>query len=905
LLNKNGKYNLNRFINTFDYSLDLIQLREIYYKKYRRKDFGFWIQKKEYSFQVINVTFKYANKDFNQIRKDVYVKFGYDLSDLKFDNCIALNTNGEVVGIQLNTLLSKENNAELPEYFILEDNQYKLYSTPKTLKSRAELRTELYRNGFYCDGIHYVRFKRSAGSARVGKCLFINEDLYKMMHKWELCGINVKNGQEIDLAALESYIALPTSSIIDTVNIDLNSILVIDDYESNFEEEVVATSIENGTLRSEQKVAKISNSIWDGQSLLDKSVFGKYDKYGMILLRNRHFKSCCFNCNIQQWFQDNSITEISQLHGFTLAKDISQIKMITTPSSIKYLKFGTLEQWFSNIDSIFGVVKHDKPTHYFDGKLVQTHYQLINTLELSFEEVEKFLKPSLDFAKDLRDKPEVVKYFIKYPNNMSFDNTTIHSKNDVVYQLMCINNNFTKTKYYRDFVNELIKSYYKNLKRGHILVHGNYSTLLGNPIEMLLAAIGQFDGESQIGLGNIHSTRFDYGKELLGSRSPHVAAGNVLVAKNTENQLIDKYCNLTNEIVCINSIKENILQRLSGCDFDSDTILLTDNNILLSAAKRNYHIFKTPTSFVSARKTKRYYTPEQQSDLDIKTSVNKIGEIVNLSQILNSLYWDNIAHGMSHSDNHELYCDIATLDVLSGVEIDSAKKEFDISTTKELSKIKNKYKSQLTDDISGQKIVPHFFAHIDRQKGYYNSTHKNYSKHCTSMDYLQTVVNSFKLKNRLQKDYLPFSVILDNTHFAKWGVNKEQIKRIHGEIMKYKQLVKQLFYDSYDKQSRYEIYQIYKTRLINTINQERIGYSTMFELLNSLEYKENMPIKNILLEILCFTNNDSFRKAIIQSISPISFLEMDNNIINNNYTLFGIKFKKLQKSAKFFEKTEK
>ena len=173
------------------------------------------------------------------------------------------------------------------------------------------------------------------------------------------------------------------------------------------------------------------------------------------------------------------------------------------------------------------------------------------------------------------------------------------------------------------------------------------------------------------------------------------------------------------------------------------------------------------------------------------------------------------------------------------------------------------------------------------------------------MDYLQTVVNSFKLKNRLQKDYLPFSVILDNTHFAKWGVNKEQIKRIHDEIMKYKQLVKQLFYDSYDKQSRYEIYQIYKTRLINTINQERIGYSTMFELLNSLEYKENMPIKNILLEILCFTNNDSFRKAIIQSISPISFLEMDNNIINNNYTLFGIKFKKLQKSAKFFEKTEK
>ena len=94
------------------------------------------------------------------------------------------------------------------------------------------------------------------------------------------------------------------------------------------------------------------------------------------------FKSCCFNCNIQQWFKDNNITDISQLNGKTRAKRIEDVKLITTPNSIKYLKFDTLDNWLDNLYPRFGVVKHDKKTHFFGGRLVQTHYQLINTLQL-------------------------------------------------------------------------------------------------------------------------------------------------------------------------------------------------------------------------------------------------------------------------------------------------------------------------------------------------------------------------------------------------------------------------------------------------------------------------------------------------------------------------------------------
>lgn len=611
------------------------------------------------------------------------------------------------------------------------------------------------------------------------------------------------------------------------------------------------------------------------------------------------FKSCCFNCNIQQWFKDNNITDVSQLNGKTRATCIEDVKLITTPNSIKYLKFSTWDKWLDNIYPEFGIVKHDKKTHFFGGRLVQTHYQLLNTLQMSKDEMRDFLQESLDFAQMLRDKPEVVRYYIKYPDidEMKPLERPMASKSDVVYNLMCINDNFTKTKYYQEFMHDLLASYYKNLKNGHVYVNGNYSTLLGNPIEMLQQAIGIFDGTSQIGIGNIHSTRFDYDKTLLASRSPHVTIGNIWLPHNTENKIIDKYLNLTNEIVCINSIGENVLQRLSGADFDSDTVLLTDNEKLIKAAQKNYHVFKTPTSFVSSTKVKRFYTPEQQADLDIKTSVNKIGEIVNLSQELNSLLWDQMYHGATYDDIKELYYDICQLDVMSGIEIDKAKKEFIINNSKELTRLRSKYENDLREyeeaedgTLIKKKKTPHFFSHIVKQKNFTTKeilAKKHFCKYHTSMDYLQTIVNGFKIKNPYKKDWLPFTAVLDASLFRSNNVNQKQINKIYSILKKYINDRKNIYASETDSKEDKRIQDIkLKEDLIADIECETIGFSTMYRLLSSLESKENSQIKNILLEILYLCGNESFNKAIINSSNTILQLEDDGDDIN----IFGIYF---------------
>lgn len=383
---------------------------------------------------------------------------------------------------------------------------------------------------------------------------------------------------------------------------------------------------------------------------------------------------------------------------------------------------------------------------------------------------------------------------------------------------------------------------------------------------------------------------------MLASRSPHVTIGNIWLPYNTENKLIDYYFNLTNEIVCINSIGENVLQRLSGADFDSDTVMLTDNKILIRAAKRNYHIFKTPTSTVSDYKIKRYYTPEQQYDLDIKTSVNKIGEIVNLSQELNSLLWDKMYHGANYDDIKELYYDICQLDVMSGIEIDKAKKEFDINNEKELNKLREKYDSYVREYeenedgelVKGRKKMPHFFSHISKQKGYYNPDKKHYCKYHTSMDYLQTIVNGFRIKNSYKKTYLPFVSILDNSLFRASNVNQKQINKIYNLLKSFIKERKNIYSsETTTNEEKSQAVMILKERLISDIESETIGFSTLYRLLSSIEDKENAQIKNLLLEILYMCGNESFNNVILQSKKEITELEYGGNDIN----IFGIGFK--------------
>ena len=611
------------------------------------------------------------------------------------------------------------------------------------------LREHFYQDGFCVNGVHYVRYKRSAGSSREGKCLFIDERLFRAMNKWSDCGLK----EQKDLASWESYKALSLSSVKGTVEIPLEGILFVPDYKSTFTEEVVSVEIKDGSLCAEQKQAQITNDIWDGESLLDESLFaGNYADKHMLLLRNKFFKSCAFRTKLQKWFADKHIT-LSDLkvRGFvTLAEDIAQIVMVTTPNSLKYLKFvgglseKNIKQWAAHTDGTFGVVKWDQPTRFFHGKMVQSSYQLLNTLPLTEEEVRTLLQPSIDYIALLRKDTDFMRYhftdaFAREKDGEEEQQDGLAERADVIFTLLHNYPYFDETALYANFRSDVVRSLKERLKCGHILLNGTNATLFGNGPELLKYLAGE-EMIPELKPGQVRSERFADGAKLLCARSPHITMGNLYCVENTLGGGVWSYFDLGENIVCVNAIGENLQQRLNGCDYDSDTMLITDDALLVNAAERYKDFFKVPVCNIQAEAK----TEQTLAELDHDTSVNKIGEIVNLSQKLNSILWDEIYKGADEENILAIYSDICKLAVLSGLEIDKAKRTFeDIRVSKELTALRKKY----------ARPSPQFFAEIDERKT------KQYAFYPTAMDYLYARVKKLHFrKGREQYEvYRPIS----------------------------------------------------------------------------------------------------------------------------------------------------
>lgn len=744
-----------------------------------------------------------------------------------------------------------------------------------------ELRKHFYENGFYVDGVHYVRYKRSAGSSREGKCLFIDERLYKAMSKWSECGLK----PQTDLASWESYKALSLSSIKGTVNIPLDGILFVPDYKSTFTEEVISVELHDSNLTAGQKQTQITNDIWDGESLLDESVFEKgYADKHMLLLRNKFFKSCAFRTKLQKWIKDKNITlDDIKKRGITLATDVSQIVMVTTPNSLKCLKFAgnlserNIHKWAENVTSSFGVVKWDKSTKFFHGDMVQSSYQLLNTLGLDKAQAEKLLKPSFDYISLVRSDVEFMRYHFtdayvrekeekekKVPDGLA-------ERAEVIFRLLFSCSFFDCTALYANFRDDVVSGLKTNLRRGHILLNGTNATLFGNGPELLKYIAGE-KVASGLKKGQIRCARFENGAKLLCARSPHITIGNLYCVENNLDGDIWNYFDLGENIVCVNAISENIQQRLNGCDYDSDSMLITDDKLLVETAERNKKQFKVPVCGISSMSK----SGQTLSELDHDTSENKIGEIVNLAQKLNSIIWNEIHHGAPMEKVLEIYNDVCKLAVLSGLEIDKAKRAYDnVNVGKELSALRKKY----------NRPAPIFFKEID-EKGKENE----YAFYDTAMDYIYQAVKKFNFQKGKRKriNYIPISWVVGDKTTSDNATDYRHRDKIIEICEEYRTRIDRLYMEFRiaDDQEREVIYDRIaeeKAERDRQVSKWLTSENVLIFVVRHYE-KNRQSDWRIYAPIV---NSHHFKDFMLKGGSPIGFVEENEN---GSIVVYGKKF---------------
>lgn len=445
--------------------------------------------------------------------------------------------------------------------------------------TKENIRIEYYQNGVDIEyitrdkkgdiknkeTIHYKMLYRSAGKAKQGSVMFISKRLYKIAHDFIYMGIKLPKHNS-PIVEASAYVSLIASTIIGRIQIEPENILVLKDINSFFRREVVSIGIDKDKHCFAKRIQdyELKNTLFDGQALIDDSVFPKWAE-GYVLLRHHMTKCAAFHTNIQQFFKDwfgdkYDRAKVTDMWGNEhYAKDI---KMITTDNAMKWIKFNiSYDYWCQKVhenNCQFGIVKTAHKSKY--GNVQRMSYQMINTLDVDI--MDGVLARSKLYVEQLKSDNVV---FLDYLR----DNANFSNDYEVLVALCEQDSEFVRSEYFRSRKKKIIDGYVKNLKFGKVLQEGDNLVMVGSPYAMLLHSVGEdvekdntFNQEQDC--IQCYTKRFGANEYLAGFRSPHNSKSNILALHNVGSEVLDKYFHIGEQCVAVNCQHTDISDRANG-----------------------------------------------------------------------------------------------------------------------------------------------------------------------------------------------------------------------------------------------------------------------------------------------------------------------------------------------------
>ena len=533
--------------------------------------------------------------------------------------------------------------------------------------------------------ITYKMLYRTPGKAKKGTCMFIREELYNNAHEYLYMGIKLpkKNSPIIQAGA---YSSLITSSIIGKVQIKPEQILIVKDYDSYFDTNVITVKTDQYRHCYAEEIDnyKVVNTIFDGQALIDSSIFPKWAD-GYVLLRNHMTKCAAFNTNIElfmreQFGDEYETATLTDMFGRKVF--VKDIKMITTDNAIKWLSFSGVTfddwaEWIRKNDSMWGIVKTVHESKF--GDVQRMSYQMVNALDI--DSMDNVVKKSVDYINKLKsDDKEFLEYLKK---NANFSNDF-----EVLVALCDQNPDFVRSEYYRDRKRKIIETYVLNFKSGRSIQNADNLTIVGSPYAMLLHAVGKDPNEdptfsAEEGTIQCFTERFENGEALAEFRNPFNARNNLGYLHNVYHEYFNKYFKLGKLCIAVNMLHTDFQSRNNGSDQDSDSIYVTNQPDIVKHAKHCYKKYPTIVNLVPQEKNIYNYDMRDFAKVDNSLAAAQlaIGESSNIAQL---------ALTYTYNYDDQKYKDyVCILSVIAQLAIDNAKRKSDIDISEEISIIKN------------------------------------------------------------------------------------------------------------------------------------------------------------------------------------------------------------------------
>ncbi|WP_078054550.1 hypothetical protein [Clostridium tepidum] len=854
-------------------------------------DLGLNVSKMNTTRDIINVRFSYGfDKDVKKIEEleKQINELKQEIEESKDGDELFADTRGKTKIIEARRKERKELSKKIKQ----------LEQRIKDLKlNKDDVREKIYKDGFFLDyykvkkdenkrivkdsegnkvhildkRINYVYWFRTSAKARVGEVFFINVELADKINKWQQMGIAFDKNEKCKLVEMEAYKALTASSLEGLVKINPRTeILVINDLDSYSVHKCKLVKVKNDKCYVEDDGNyKLKNTLFDGQALMDESLFtGILKGKGMALLRQHMFKSCGFNTNIQLFFRNycmengldyNTLTITDKYGRELLAKNI---KLITTENSMKWEKFDTtMEDWIKAVENdgnVFGIVKTEHKSKY--NNLQRMSYQMLNTLDPEKVDMDNILKDTLDYTENIKNS---INGFMSYLDITKNDMNI----NQMLIDLYNRNKNIVGTELFRDYKKYQIRDWKDRLKAGKLLINGDNLTIVGNPYTMLLHSVGQVPNinnvldnnfvDDSLGQGNVcYTTRFTENEELACFRNPHNAPNNIYHAKNTRNKLMYTYFNFTENIIACNLINTDFQDRLNGSDQDSDFALVTNQKDIVNFAKYTKENYPTIVNCIPKDKKPYQNNMKNMADIDntLAKSKSDIGITSNIAQIALSWYMD--------SKDKELADVVCICSVLAQVAIDNAKRKYAVNLQEQ---IRNINKLECMDvKVNNKNAKPSFWKYTS--DSFKKEDKRKLLKVNCFMCLLENKIN--KINDSKKIDNVDILQLLD-----KKIRNKYKHEQIQSIIDKYKEFKKTDNYlinkirNTRNKEYKAILVQQQKDNLINIndkIGKIKINEKNMKALIKKFADKKNKDLDTDFLQLLYKNKKETFLEVFVE-----------------------------------------
>ena len=442
--------------------------------------------------------------------------------------------------------------------------------------------------GFSINGIRYVRLLGTNGGVKNETIVFISERHAEEIRR------RIDNGRNMEMkmvpAKLEAYKALTCSA---SVPVSMpNGILVVSDCDTEFQSDVVYLNDE-GTVEpvmEERNQVLVQLNESDGYGLMLPSLAQRWsEELGLDYMVSG--VNTRFSWEKGMVFTFDFLDFAEKVAGSYLVKDawgnevdVRNVELVLTTSMLKlWDSYANCEDYISNCMEngyTFGIAKNCPKELESERTL---NYQFIQSYDLSDDDIEQLIKPTMDEMKDVLYADFAKTILFLKGAGLNADN--VERADDDFTKALMIEPAMIDDPYIQSNIYQMIKNRINEAKVGVLKVHGNYSIVSGDPYSLCQHIFG-LEVTGLLKANEIYNGYWcsQDAEKLACFRAPMTCHNNIrLVYPNRSPEARYWYQYMTT-CTLFNSW-DTAAHALNGMDKDGDLVMLTDNEILVDRLK--------------------------------------------------------------------------------------------------------------------------------------------------------------------------------------------------------------------------------------------------------------------------------------------------------------------------------